>query len=804
MRCLELHSSARALVYTHNYPSNAEQHEQPELQRAMASSETNTKRGKTSVFAEPMRMERTQSASNLRRSSSLKRSQTRDYAPPQSKKPRRSSSDDRGRSVSFEMSDAQAIERSVSAGPGAAVPLERRRRRLSSITFATPHVLAPWLAMEEEVSQDGTLGNAGGDKPRLSEHISRRNSFMGGMVTSRSFDFLSEAPLDEFLAADAAARQRGESFGMAPGIQNSMVVVPAQNSIVSSPSTAAFALHRANSAPAAVGVAVNAVNSSKALGGPSTVVLMASPGGSTFAAPAEHTADPSPTDFLTEQVNQSHVDSSREDGAVTTDVREPSFDRVDDLHDEEAERILREAQEDLEAQQAFAAAAAAAAAKKKAARPESSPSFDYDIDRLTEKSPFDDWYLSGRYEPERLIGKGSYGQVVEALDLWSNEKVAIKRIKGLFDNLGDARRILREISILREVRHKNIIQIRDIIRPADMQNFNELYVVFACRDTDMMKLIQDTTQTLSDQHVMFFMAQLLRGLQYMHNCRVLHRDLKPANILLTEKCELSICDFGLARGMMDDDYVSVGSDNASAANINSVLPPRRYRRQLTQHVATRWYRAPELILRCPYDAAIDAWSAGCIMAEMLTMMGPGSREALFPGGPCEFSPSGNIPTEDRLDQLDTIIDVLGPPPQETIDAMAGGPVDGLRTSLQDKLRKRLMKLKGRKQKMTLAERFKEAPPQAIDLLTKLLQFNPANRITIDEAIKHPFLAAYANEYNEQAQVGKRADFSFEKTATTIKNIRKFITDEIIWYENVWKEQMSMGETDSSVASEDGE
>ena len=106
--------------------------------------------------------------------------------------------------------------------------------------------------------------------------------------------------------------------------------------------------------------------------------------------------------------------------------------------------------------------------------------------------------------------------------------------------------------------------------------------------------------------------------------------------------------------------------------------------------------------------------------------------------------------------------------------------------------------------MTLAERFKEAPPQAIDLLTKLLQFNPANRITIDEAIKHPFLAAYANEYNEQAQVGKRADFSFEKTATTIKNIRKFITDEIIWYENVWKEQMSMGETDSSVASEDGE
>ena len=131
-----------------------------------------------------------------------------------------------------------------------------------------------------------------------------------------------------------------------------------------------------------------------------------------------------------------------------------------------------------------------------------------------------------------------------------NPPVAIKRIDNLFDNMADAKRILREIRILRELRHQNIIPIMDIIKPRHLSTYNELYVVFALRDTDLLKLIQDHSQVLSIEHVKFFMAQLLRGVQYMHNSHVIHRDLKPANILLTENCELSICDFGLAEELI--------------------------------------------------------------------------------------------------------------------------------------------------------------------------------------------------------------------------------------------------------------
>ena len=144
----------------------------------------------------------------------------------------------------------------------------------------------------------------------------------------------------------------------------------------------------------------------------------------------------------------------------------------------------------------------------------------------------------------------------------------------------------------------------------------------------------------------------------MHNSHVIHRDLKPANILLTESCELSICDFGLARAIENDGERRSGynsretakpvnsNDNAGDQKTDGIASekggkrnkpyersPPKYRRQMTQHVATRWYRAPELILKCDYNGSIDVWSAGCIFAEMLTMMTKDqSRDPLFPGG----------------------------------------------------------------------------------------------------------------------------------------------------------------------------
>src|SRR4051794_30619629 len=129
-------------------------------------------------------------------------------------------------------------------------------------------------------------------------------------------------------------------------------------------------------------------------------------------------------------------------------------------------------------------------------------------------------------------------------------------------------------------------------------------------ETDMHRVIR--TQDLSDDHCQYFIYQTLRALKAMHSANVLHRDLKPSNLLLNANCDLKVCDFGLAR-------------SAASTEDNSGF--------MTEYVATRWYRAPEIMLTFKeYTKAIDVWSVGCILAEML------SGKPLFPGKDCTFHP----------------------------------------------------------------------------------------------------------------------------------------------------------------------
>eukprot|EP00731_Ephydatia_muelleri_P034946 Em0087g15a len=211
-----------------------------------------------------------------------------------------------------------------------------------------------------------------------------------------------------------------------------------------------------------------------------------------------------------------------------------------------------------------------------------------------------------------------------ANDNQTMQKVAIKKIRP-FLHQTFCQRTLREIKILTRLRHENIIDILDIQRASDDE---DVYIVQTLMETDLYKVLQ--TQRLSNDHISYFLYQILRGLKYIHSANVLHHDLKPSNLLLNTTCELKICDFGLAR---------------------VVDPMYDYTGYLTEYVATRWYRAPEIMLNSKgYSKSIDIWSVGCILAEML------SNKPIFPG-------------KHYLDQLNHILNIVGSPSAEDLSCI---------------------------------------------------------------------------------------------------------------------------------------
>ena len=291
--------------------------------------------------------------------------------------------------------------------------------------------------------------------------------------------------------------------------------------------------------------------------------------------------------------------------------------------------------------------------------------------------------VDAHYEYIKKVGHGAYGVVVSATDHRSNTKVAIKKITNAFEDLVDAKRILREIKLLAFFTHENIVSLLDILRPPGPTGYNDIYIVTDLMETDLHRVIY-SKQELSDEHIQYFVYQLLRGVLYMHSANVIHRDLKPSNLLLNKNCDLKICDLGLARGFDSD------SEN------------------LTEYVVTRWYRAPEVILSSSeYTKQIDVWSAGCIFAELL------GRAALFPG-------------EDYLDQVQRIIGVLGTPEVEDMHFIGN-----------QSARRYIMKLP-RRDKMQWTQLYPKANPIALDLLDKMIVFNPGRRWTVAQCLEHPY------------------------------------------------------------------
>jgi mitogen-activated protein kinase 1/3 len=332
-----------------------------------------------------------------------------------------------------------------------------------------------------------------------------------------------------------------------------------------------------------------------------------------------------------------------------------------------------------------------------------------------------------KYKLIKPIGTGSYGVVISAQNVEDpSQKVAVKKVPRAFGDEVDAKRILREIRLLRHFDHENIIKILDIEPPPSLAEFDDVYIISDLMETDLHRVIY-SRQNLTDDHIQYFLYQMLCALKYIHSAGVLHRDLKPSNILLNADCHLKICDFGLARGVMPDTN-----------------------KDLTEYVVTRWYRAPEIMLSCQdYKSAIDVWSVGCIFAEML------GRKPLFPGN-------------DFIHQLNLINEVVGTPVEEDLDFITNVKA------------RRFMAQQQKCERVSFASLFRKANADAIDLLEKMLVFNPDDRITVEQALEHPYLESL-HEPLDEPTCANPFDFSFENGELKKPQLQRLIFEDCCYF-----------------------
>jgi serine/threonine protein kinase len=333
--------------------------------------------------------------------------------------------------------------------------------------------------------------------------------------------------------------------------------------------------------------------------------------------------------------------------------------------------------------------------------------------------------IDKRYSLNRIIGKGAYGVVISCHDHLTGQDVAIKKVTRAFEDLTDSKRILREIMLLKHLKHENTISLLDVIHPhTSVEQYEDVYMVLDLMETDLHRIIH-SRQPLTDEHIQFFLTQILKGLKYIHSAGVLHRDLKPSNLLVNASCDLKICDFGLARGVNEDDVV------------------------LTEYVVTRWYRAPEVMLSSKsYTYGVDVWSTGCILAELLL------RKPLFQG-------------DDYIHQLNLINEFLGSPKEADLQFISSEKA------------KRFIQCLPRTTGKPFGSLIPSANPQAIDLLEKMLTFNPAKRISVDDALAHPYLQEFANE-SPALVCDTLFEFKYEQTDL----------DGLMLRELMWKEMCS--------------
>ncbi|KAI7899902.1 serine/threonine-protein kinase pef1 [Cokeromyces recurvatus] len=285
-----------------------------------------------------------------------------------------------------------------------------------------------------------------------------------------------------------------------------------------------------------------------------------------------------------------------------------------------------------------------------------------------------------KYTRSEKLGEGTYATVYKGKNKVTGDIVALKEIH-LDPEEGAPSTAIREISLMKELKHPNIVRLFDVIHTE-----NKLTLVFEYMDQDLKKYMDAALRSnlgaLDVNTIKSFLYQLLRGIAYCHENRVLHRDLKPQNLLINKHHQLKIGDFGLAR--------------AFGIPVNT----------FSNEVVTLWYRAPDVLLGSRmYSTSIDIWSVGCIMAEMYT------GRPLFSGTTNE-------------DQLQKIFRLMGTPTEQTWPTI---------TQLPEYKPPQVIY-----PPQHLSQFLPSIDPVGLDLLGRMLQYQPQMRITAKDALNHPY------------------------------------------------------------------
>ncbi|XP_046672827.1 stress-activated protein kinase JNK isoform X2 [Homalodisca vitripennis] len=371
--------------------------------------------------------------------------------------------------------------------------------------------------------------------------------------------------------------------------------------------------------------------------------------------------------------------------------------------------------------------------------------------------------VPSRYTQLLPKGLGAQGMVCAAYDTVTQQNVAIKKLSRPFQNVTHAKRAYREFKLMKLVNHKNIIGLLNAFTPQrSLEEFQDVYLVMELMDANLCQVIQ---MDLDHERMSYLLYQMLCGIKHLHSAGIIHRDLKPSNIVVKSDCTLKILDFGLAR----------------TAGTTFMMTP---------YVVTRYYRAPEVILGMGYKENVDIWSVGCIMGEMIR------GGVLFPG-------------TDHIDQWNKIIEQLGTPsgdfmkrlqptvrnyvenrpryPGYAFDRLFPDVLFPSDSSEHNKLKdltdfENTASVPSSIQSSDTEKPTYENASQARDLLSRMLVIDPEKRISVDEALLHPYINVWYDEGEVNAPAPGPYDHSVDEREHTVEQWKELIYQEVMEYE----------------------